>query len=169
MTVKAWLRMEMESSWPVGMMIAGILALVAAITVRCAVGAPYTALLELNAGDIMSPTWLLMAFWIFSFFITGAAAGFILGYQTHCNDLEKYKGCLLYVVLLLLELCWYPLLFGARLVLISTLLSVLILVLSVWITGYFYRVSKFGGILFLFHDVWLIYLLVLNFAILFHA
>jgi tryptophan-rich sensory protein len=168
MTVKAWFRLEMENSWPIGMMISGILSMLAAIIVRFSVGAPYTALLELNACDILSPVWLFMTFWCLSFFVTGAAAGFILGYRICLYDAEKYKGCLLFIVLLLLELCWYPVLFGARLVLISALLSVLILALSIWVTGYFHRVSKLGGILCLLHDVWLIYVLILNFAILFH-
>ena len=169
MTPSAWLRMEMESSWPIGMVIAGALSMAAAITVRCAIGSPYAALLELNASDVASPTWLWMTFWIFSFFITGAAAGFILGYRAHGQDLEKYKGCLLYLVLQILELCWYPVLFGARLVLVGTLLSIVLLMLSVWVTGCFCRVSKLGGILFILHDIWLVYLLILNFAILFHA
>jgi tryptophan-rich sensory protein len=68
-----------------------------------------------------------------------------------------------------LELLWYPTLFGSSLVFLSVLESILILCLAICVTLCFYRVTKFAGMILLLHDIWLIYLLILNFAILFHA
>ena len=169
MTLRAWLNAELEHSWPVGMVIAGVLCMLAGISVRCFVGSPYGVMLELGIGEIVPPVWLMTFLWSVSFLIIGAAAGFVLGYRAAGCDGEKYKGCMLFVLLLVLELCWYPTLFAARLVFLSVLESILILCLSVWVTGCFYRVTKLAGILFLFHDVWLIYMLILNFAVLVHS
>ncbi len=167
MTVRAWLTMELEESNPVVMLIFGGLLLFAGIAVRVAAGNPYRILLETGIGESVPPAWLMTILWSLSFFVIGCAAGFVLMYRIKGCDAEKYKGCMLFVVLAVLELLWYPTFFAKGWLFLSVLESILILCLSVWITGCFYRVSKFAGILFLFHDVWLIYMLILNFAVFF--
>jgi len=169
MTVRAWLNAELEHSWPIGMVIAGGLCAVAAILVRGFVGSPYPVMLELGIGDIVPPVWIMTLLWTASFFIIGAAAGFVLGYRSGGCDGEKYKGCMLFVLLLIGELCWYPILFGARLVFLSVLASILILCLGIWVTGCFSRVSKLAGMLLWMHNIWLVYMLILNFAVLFRS
>ena len=56
-----------------------------------------------------------------------------------------------------------------KFVFISVLLSILILCLALATTFCFYRVTKFAGMLLLLHDIWLVYMLILNFAVLFHG
>ena len=169
MTVNAWLSAEMERSNHFLMVAVGVLFMIGGIMVRALVGSPYRCILELGIGDIVPPVWLMTLLWSVSFFIVGSAAGFVLGYRSGGCEGEKYKGCMLFVLLAVLELCWYPTLFGANLVFLSVLESIVILCLSVSVTLCFYRVSKYAGMLLLFHNVWLIYMLILNFSIFFRA
>ncbi len=159
----------MDRSNPFLMVAFGILLTIGGILIRAFVGSPYRTVLELGIKDIVPPAWLMTLLWSLSFFIIGAAAGFVLGYRMGGCDGEKYKGCMLFVMLCVLELCWYPTLFGAHLVFLSVLESILILCLSIAVTISFYRVSKFAGMILLFHSIWLIYMLILNFAILFRS
>ena len=156
LTVNAWLNAEMERSNPFVMLTVGVLLTVAGILVRAWVGSPYRTILHLGIGDLIPPAWLMAFLWSVAFLIIGCAAGFVLAYRTGGCDGEKYKGCMYFVLLAVLELCWYPTLFGANLVFLSVLESILILCLSLAVTFSFYRVTKFAGMLFLLHDVWLI-------------
>jgi len=90
----------------------------------------------------------------------------VMSYRLGGCEAEKYKGCLYFVLLTGVELLWYPTLFGAQLVFLSVLEAILILCLSIVVTLYFYRVTKLAGMLFFLHDIWLIYMLIMNFAVL---
>ena len=169
LTVNAWLNSELERSSPILMLMCGILFAVGGILVRAFVGSPYRVMLELGIKDMIPPVWLMTFLWSVSFFVIGSAAGFVLGYRLGGCEGEKYKGCMLFVLLAVLELSWYPTLFGANLVFLSVLEAILILCLSVAVTNSFYRISKFAGMILLFHDIWLVYMLILNFAILFRS
>jgi len=169
MTVNAWLNAELERSHPILMILIGVLFAAGGIVVRGLVGSPYQRILELSIGDLIPPVWVMVLLWTLSFFMVGSAAGFVLGYRIGGCDGEKYKGCMYFVLLAVLELCWYPTLFGACWVFISLLESILILCVALAVTFSFYRVSKFAGMILLFHDVWLIYMLILNFAIFFRV
>ena len=166
-TVSAWLNMEMEQSRPVLMVLFGVFMAAAGITVRIAVGSPYITIHALDIANLVPPVWLMSLLWTLSFLTVGCAAGFVLGYRACGCEVDKYKGSMLFVLLAVLELCWYPTLFGAGLLFLSVLESILILCFSVGVTLCYYRVSKFAGVLLLLHDIWLIYMLILNFAVFF--
>ena len=166
-TVNAWLNMEMEQSRPMVMILFGFLMMAAGIIVRFAVGSPYIMIHALDIADILPPVWLLSLLWTLAFLTIGCAAGFVLGFRAGGCEVDKYKGSMLFVILAVLELCWYPTLFGAGLLFLSILESILILCFAVGVTVCYYRVSKFAGVLFLLHDIWLIYMLILNFAVFF--
>ena len=168
-TVSAWLNLELSQSSPALMLLVGFGLLIASVVVQVRVGSPYPVILALGVKSIFPPVWIMSMIRALSFLTVGCAAGFALGYrETGCQG-EKYKGGMFFVLLAVLELLWYPTLFGSSWVFLSALESVLILCLSVCVTICFYRVTKFAGMILLLHDVWLIYLLILNFAILFHA
>lgn len=169
LTARAWLNREMENAHPFGMLLAGVGCMLGGIILRGCAGSPYPVILELGIGELIPPAWMMAFLWSASFFTIGCAAGFILGYRQAGGAEEKYKGCMLFLLLYAAELCWYPALFAARLVFLSALLCVLILCISIWVTACFYRVAKLAGLLLLLHDVWLIYMVILNFAVLFHA
>ena len=164
-TVGAWLNLEMSQSSPALMLIVGIGLLIACIAVRIGVGSPYGVLLSLGVQELFPPIWLFSLLRGLSFFTIGATAGFVLGYRDVSCQGEKYKGGMFFILLAVLELLWYPTLFGAVWVFLSALERILILCLSVCVTFSFYRVSKLAGMIFLLHNVWLVYLLILSFAV----
>ena len=169
MTVNAWLNAEMERSNPFVMLALGVFLTVAAILVRAWTGSPYEIMLALGIKDLIPPVWIMTLLWSIAFLTVGSAGGFVLAYRACGAEAEKYKGCMLFVLLAVLELLWYPTFFGAHLIFLSVLESILILCLSIAVTASFYRVTKLAGMLLLLHDVWLIYMLILNFAVLFRG
>ncbi len=168
-TLGAWLNLEMEQSNPFCMLLLGFGMLAGGVLIRFFVGSPHMTILSLGLDALLPPVWLMTLLWSFSFLIIGCAAGFVLGYRAPGCEVDKYKGGMLFVLLAVLELCWYPTFFGAGLLFLSVLESILILCLGVGVTFCFYRVSRFAGMLFLLHDLWLIYMLILNFAVFFQA
>lgn len=169
MTVGAWLNTEIERSNPIVMLTVGILLTLVGIPIRIGVGSPYRTIRILGIEDLLPPVWLLTMLWMLAAFTVGCAAGFVIAYRVGGRREEKYRGCLYFVLLAIVELCWYPTLFGGQLVFLSVLESILALCLSLAVTFSFYRVTKFAGMIFLLHDIWLVYMLILNFAILFHG
>ena len=169
MTLRAWLNAELETTRPAVMLLGGALLMCGGILVRACCGGPYERMLELGIREKVLPVWLMTLLWTLSLFTIGCAAGFVLGFRVCGNDGEKYKGCMLFVLLAVLELCWYPTFFGGGLLFLSVLESIAILSFAVGTTVSFFRVSRFPGTLLLLHDFWLIYLLLLNCAIFFGA
>ncbi|MBQ7335864.1 MAG: tryptophan-rich sensory protein [Clostridia bacterium] len=167
MTVGAWLGSEMEQTTPALMIVLGAVMMIGGIIVRLAVGSPHMMLLALNVSLPIPPVWLMTLLWSLAFLTVGCAAGFVLGFRAGGCDVDKYKGGMLFILLAVLEFCWYPTFFGAGLIFLSVLESILILCLAVGVTLCFYRVSKFAGMLVLLHVIWLIYMLILNFAVFF--
>ena len=148
------------------MLLLGSLMTLGGIIVRFVVGGPHMAILALGIDALIPPTWMMCLFWTLSFFTVGCAAGFVLSYRGG-SEVDKYKGCMIFVLMAVLELCWYPTFFGGGLIFLSVLETILILCLSVGVTLCFRRVSQISGVILLFHDVWLVYMLVLNFAVFF--
>ena len=169
MTVSAWIESELEHTSCMISVLFGTLFTVCAIVVRVWTGSPYRSILELNIGEITPPVWLMTLIWTLTFFINGCAAGIVFAYKPKHRDAEKYKGCLYFILLVIFEFLWYPTLFGNQWVFLSVLEAILILCLSVATTLVFYRVTKLSGMLLLLHDIWLVYMLILNFAVLIGA
>ena len=169
MTVSAWLASEMEQSSIVWMLVIGFVCLLGGWGVRISVGSPYTFLHTLNVLQNLPPVWLMTFLWSVALFTVGCAGGYVLGFHERGRGTEKYRGCLLFFFLMLCELLWYAVFFGAELVFISSLLSVCILCTAVAVTAAFCRVSKFASTILLLHDLWLVYMLILNFSVVFHS
>ena len=169
MTVNAWLTMEMERSNPFVMIALGVLLTVTALLVRGWTGSPYGVLLALDIRDLIPSVWIMTLLWSISFLTIGSAGGFVIAYRACGREIEKYKGCMFFILLVVMELLWYPAFFGAQVIFLSVLLAILCLCLAIAVTFFFYRVTKFAGMLLFLHDVWLIYMLILNFAVLFRG
>ena len=124
-------------------------------------------ILELGISRLVPPAWLMLLLRLVGLVAAGCAAGVILGYREKGCGGEKYKGCFWFVLLAVLELCWYPTLFSKGLLLLATLEALAMGLLAVLTTVSFMRVSKFSGIILLLHTVWVIYLLLLTCAVMF--
>ena len=166
-TVGAWLNIEMKQS-SLGLSIfVGALLMGGGFVVRFLTGSPHMTLLALHVGNIVPPVWLMGLLWSITFFTIGCAAGFILGYRDRGCEVEKYKGGMLFVLLAVLELCWYPTLFVKGLVLLATIEAMAMVFFSILTAVSFLRVSKFSGIILVFHTIWVIYLMLLTCAVMF--
>ena len=162
MTSAAWLNVELEQSSLFLTVLLGVLSAGAFIIVRWNVGAPYRMMLELGIGDLIPPVWWFTLLQLVGFLTVGCAVGLVLGWREKGCAADKYKGCLLGLLTILAELCWYPCLFGRGMVFFALLLAIAALFLAVCTAVCFFRISGLSGILLSLHSVWLIYLLVLT-------
>ena len=167
MTSSAWLNSELEQSSSFLTVFCGCAMAVAYFIVRWLTGSPYRMMLELGISDIMPPVWLFSLLQLLGFFSIGCGAGLVLGWRD-CNcSVDKYKGCLFFVLLAAVELCWYPTLFGGGLMLLCVLEALLMMFLSICVAVCFFRISGLSGILLSLHSVWLLYLLIFTCAVFF--
>lgn len=167
MTTLAWMSAEVRQTSLALAVIVGCLCAIAYVTVRGMSGHPYRVMLELGISDLIPPVWLMTALRFLSFLTVGCAAGLVLGWRERGCAAEKYRAGMLFLLLIALELCWYPTLFVSAMVFLAVLESLAIVVLSLLVTVGFFRVSRLSGILLVLHSVWLCYLMVLTFSIFF--
>lgn len=167
MTSAAWLNAELEQSSSFLTVLLGVLMTVAYFVVRWLTGSPYQKMLELGIADMMPPVWFFSLLQLFGFLTVGCAAGLVLGWRTSDCAAEKYKGCLLFVLMAAVELCWYPTLFGGGLLFLCLLEAILMTALCICVTVCFFRISTLAGILLTCHSVWLLYLLIFTCAVFF--
>lgn len=167
MTTLAWMSAEMRQTSLAFGVIVGCLCAIAYVIVRSTSGNPYGVMLALGISDLVPPVWLMTALRFLSFLTIGCAAGLVLGWRERGCAGEKYRGGMFFLLLVGLELCWYPTLFVSALVFLAVLEALMILVLSLLVTVSFLRVSRLAGIVLVFHSVWVVYLMILTFAIFF--
>ena len=167
MTSAAWLNTELEHSSLFLTVFCGILVAVAYCVIRWVTGSPYRIMLELGIADIMPPVWLFSLLQLLGFLTVGCAAGLVLGWKDAGCAIDKYKGCLFFVLMAVVELCWYPTLFGGGLVFLAVLEALVMVCLAVCVAVCFFRISGLSGILISLHAVWLLYLMIFTCAVFF--
>ena len=167
MTCAAWLNDEVGQSSLFCTFFCGIALTVAYFVIRFMAGNPYRIMLELGISDLMPPVWLFSLLQMFGFLIIGCAAGLVLGWRDSSCAVDKYKGALFFVLMAVIELCWYPTLFGGGLVFLCVLEAVIIVCLALIVALHFFRISALSGILLSLHCVWVIYLLIFSCAVFF--
>lgn len=167
MTTLAWLNAEIRQTSLALSVICGCLCTIAYVTVRGSSGNPYAVMLALGISDLVPPVWLMTALHFLSFAVVGSAAGLVLGWRERGCAAEKYRGLLLFVLLLILELCWYPTLFRSAMVFLAVLESIAAVALSLAVAVSFWRVSRLSGLLLSLHCMWAIYLMILTASIFF--
>lgn len=167
MTSAAWINDELDQSSLVCTLFCGIVLTVAYFVIRSITGSPYRMMLELGISDIMPPVWLFSLLQMLGFLVIGCAAGLVLGWKDSSCAVEKYRGALFFVLMAVIELCWYPTLFGGGLVFLCVLEAVLMTCLSLMVAYSFFRISGLSGILLSLHSIWIIYLLIFTCAVFF--
>ena len=95
-------------------LIGGAIGLLAALTVRFAMGSPWTVLHRLNAADVLPPLWLLGLLWFAFPVLCGLSAGALMSRLCGVARAEAdfWRGCTFLVLSLLCAFAWYILLFG---------------------------------------------------------
>ena len=169
MTFSSWLRLELEPCRISAALVGGILAALIGLLQKFFSKSPYPVLLALGIGEITPPVWLMVLLWTVALFTVGASAGLVLSFRERGCDGAKYRAGMFFLLLLVSEYLWYALFFGAMLVFLSVLFSILILCLAVALTVLSARISRLVAGVLVLHDLWIIYLLILNFAVLFRS
>lgn len=149
------------TSGTLSMLIFGGLLLVIFFVVRLTSGSPYVVMQRLRLWSCIPPvffTTLLFTLW---YLTIGCAFGLCLGSPCRGREAEKYKGGMLFVVLAVLELLWYPCFFVRAEIFFALLLSLLCVLFCVGVFLCFLKVSGLCAGVMLIHCLWLIYLTVI--------
>lgn len=147
---------------------AGIL-LAVSFAVRLSAGSPYEVMHRLHLWSYIPPTFIMMLIISFWYLLMGGVFGLCLGGCCRGREIEKYKGGMLFILLVVLELVWYPCFFVKTEVFFSLLLLLLCFLLCIGVTVCFWKVSGLCGVVMLFHCLWLLYLIAVNVLVLFHT
>ena len=149
------------------MLVGGGLLLAVFFVVRFTSGSPYVVMQRLRLWSCIPPVFLTTFLFTLWFLLIGCAFGLCLGCPGRGREAEKYKGGMLFILLAVLELVWYPCFFVRAEVFLSVLLSILCVALCVGVFLCFRKVSKLCACVMLIHAIWLIYLTIVCFIALF--
>ena len=152
------LRCEWEQLDRRAMLIGGCAAFAAALICRIAIGSPLYARHLFALPGCMPPTLCLYLFGGGLVFFLGAVFGCMVAAPSPAVLRARFRGTALLVPLMLFEVLWYPLLFGAlspALALISLLLAVLVCICAMIALR---RFSRFAQLVLIADLVWLIWL-----------
>lgn len=150
-----------------GAVFLAILLLLIAIFVRWVSGSPLQIIHYIDARDLVPPIWLMVLLFSAFYVVSGAALGLSLGARFCPHQEKKYQGAMWLCISLALGYAWYPVFFCAKLFFVSLIFSILCFACSILATLCFSKVSRLSFFLSLAADVWLLYLMLLNFRVFF--
>ncbi len=154
-------------------LICGIVNMVLCLIVRIVSGSPFEVIHRLNCNDILPPIWIFNLLWLIASFCVGFSAGIIIN-AILCrringrDEIFAYRGGLCFVALVFLAVIWYPLLFIKEAVFLSLLIAILSAVCSFVCALEWVRIEKCAGVVVFIYSFWLLYVMIINFALLFH-
>jgi tryptophan-rich sensory protein len=142
--------------------VSALAALIVALIVRAAAGSPYRVISYCGLRNIIPPVWVMVVSWTVWYILLGAAIGSVLGCCSCRDDVSRYKGGMLFVLMMALSYVWYPLFFGAAALFSALLVAEAVLLLSVLCALLFIRVRRWAAWVMLFFSAWMLYMVVLN-------
>ena len=86
------------------------------------------------------PAFVFAIVWTILYFLIGAAAGAVFGFEDKCLEAVKYKGLFLFVLMLFFNYIWYPLFFGGGMFFIALLDILVMIILSLAIRKLFGKI-----------------------------
>lgn len=121
-------------------------------------------------GDIVQPKLAPPAFlfpivWTFLYILIGGAAGAVACVRERVLQPCKFKGLLLFVIMMVFNFIWSPLFFGARAFFAALCAIVMMLLLTVLIIGYFRRIYSICAAVMVLYLIWLLFAFYLNLAV----
>lgn len=135
---------------------------ISGIIVRLLSGSPLPMLRISGLHGRIPPVWFFSLIWLFWYAFIGFIFGCVLGDKNHCSEVHKYKGCFWFVIMMLFNLVWYPLFFGAGAFFLALADLALILFFAVLSGIEFFKVKKEFGICIFMHVLWLAYCFTIN-------
>ena len=150
-TCSAWIDLELQQSRMAAVLLGGIISGALCASVGILTGSPHRTILELSLSELLPPLWLFNALRFLAIFTLGCAAGLMLGNRNPCHAAEKYRGGMLFLLMLAVELGWYAALLGGGLLFWSLMLALLTVVFAVMALLCAVRISSLCGWLFFLH------------------
>lgn len=150
---------SVERIW---MAVCSLISLIIAFIVRAATGSPYRVISYCSLQNIIPPVWLMVLAWIFWYLTLGCVIGSVLGCCSCRDDVARYKGGMLFVLMMAIGYVWYPLFFGAATLFFAQLAAEAVLTLSVLCALLFIRVKKWAAWAMLCFSAWMVYMVILN-------
>lgn len=145
---------------------AGI-SLFIALVVRLLSGNPRSSIVLGNLTGVVPPLFLMTLLWMIWHILLGAAFGSVMGRRVCRDEAGKYKGGMLFILMMALIYIWYPLFFGALALFSALLVCEAVLALSFIIAVLFIRVRRWAGFVMLAFAVWMLYMTSINIVALF--
>jgi tryptophan-rich sensory protein len=111
------------------------------------------------------PRFIFPLIWTAMYILIGGASGMVLCGRDGFREADKYKGLLLFVVMMIFNVIWSPLFFAAYAFFLAFLDIVIMIILTIFIILFFRRIFFIAGLAMVIHIIWLFFCLLLNFCI----
>lgn len=111
------------------------------------------------------PRFVFPLIWTAIYILIGGASATVLCGHDGFREADKYKGLLLFVVMMIFNVIWSPLFFAAYAYFLAFLDIVIMIALTVFIIYFYRRIYYITGAAMVIYIIWLFYLLILNFCI----
>lgn len=111
------------------------------------------------------PSFVFPLVWTIIYLLIGVALGLVWGAKHSCRMEEKYKGILLFVLMMIFNFLWCPLFFAAQATFIALFAVAMMIALSLGARKYFARISMCASIIIIVYLIWLTYCFLINFSI----
>ncbi|MDD4773192.1 MAG: tryptophan-rich sensory protein [Eubacteriales bacterium] len=111
------------------------------------------------------PRFIFPVIWTLMYILIGGATGAVMCSREGFRDSDKYKGLLLFVVMMVFNVIWSPLFFAAYAFFFAFLNIMIMIALSIFTLKYYSRIFYISAAAMVIYIIWLIYLLFLNFSI----
>lgn len=111
------------------------------------------------------PRFVFPIVWTILYILIGGCAGAVLSNCEKYKEADKYKGILLFTIMLIFNLVWSPLFFGAGSFFIAYLDLIITALLTVFVICYFTNIYIITALPMFFYFVWLLFAGYLNFTI----
>ncbi len=132
---------------------------------RALSGSPLYMLRLAGLKDHIPKTWVFTCIWILWYILLGFSFGFILGSKRPGKDINKFKGSLWFVCMMIFNVVWYPLFFRAHAVFIA-LADIAVIILFCFLTAIeYYKVNRVIGFVLFGHLIWLVRCFMINFRV----
>lgn len=144
-----------------------LVLLLVGIFTRWVCGSPVWLVHSLGISDMIPSVWLMVLLSSISYVVGGIALGSALGQRFCSRNEKKYQGAMWFCIMAALGYAWYPIFFCSNLFFISTIVASLCFFCAVCATVCFACVSFLSFWSMILYDIWLLYLLLLNFQVFF--
>ena len=142
------------------MLVCGCVLLAASILVRTLCGSPWESVAALALRDRLPSFWGMTLIWSAWYFVLGALFGAIMFSGEPAGvicvrTVEKYRGGMYFITMILLGFLWYPLFFVTARLALAALLSLAVTVLALLCALSYWRISRVAGAIMLAHALYL--------------